>query len=103
MSTLLLYLQINPMTLHTEDHLGDFHHEGQLPLPAVHLLVKGFDKPRGLHCGQNNLVVLQSLENLVCSPVGKERDNQTRMLMNVSDGFKLLVIPAQFLSMGPVL
>lgn len=70
-----LYLQINPVPLHIKDHVSDFQHMGELTLPAVHLLFKGFDKPRCLHCGQNNLVVLQCLENLFCAPGRQEEGN----------------------------
>lgn len=65
----LLYLQINPLTLHSKDHLNDFQHLGQSTFPGVHFLFKGFNKPRCLHCGKCSLVVLQGLENLICPPV----------------------------------
>lgn len=80
----LQYLQINPLTLHSEDHLCDFQHLGQLAFPAVHLLLKGFDKPRSLHRGQNNLVVLQGLENLLCAP---ERDREGWLNISADERF----------------
>lgn len=76
-----LYLQINPLTLHSEDHLNDFQHLGEPAFPAVHLLLKGFDKPRSLHCGQDNLVVLQGLENLLCAPV-RDRFGEIKITAN---------------------
>ena len=69
------YLQINPLTLHGDDRLDDFQHLRQLPLPAVHLPLEGFDEPRSLHCGQNNDVVLQGLGNLLCAP-GRDREGR---------------------------
>lgn len=65
---LLHYLQVDPLALHSEHHLCHLQHHRQLPLPAVHLLLKGPDKVRRLHSGQRYLVVLQCLENLVCAP-----------------------------------
>lgn len=73
-----LYLQINPLTLHSEDHLNDFQHLGQPAFPAVHLPLKGFDKARSLHCGQDNLVVIQDLENLICAPA-RDREGGLNM------------------------
>lgn len=74
----LTYLQINPLTLHSEDHFNHFQHKWQPPLPTIHLLLKSSDKVRCLHRGQNNLVVFQSLENLLSSP-------KNWQLMNISN------------------
>lgn len=66
---LCVYLQIHPLPLYSEDHFNDFQHKRQTAFPVVNFLFKCFDKAGCFHYRQGHLVILQSLEHFLCSPV----------------------------------
>ena len=67
-------LQVHPLLLHLQRHLDHLQDVRQLPLPVVHLLLKGFDVARCFHCGQSDLVVVQLLKDVIHSSAPVEEN-----------------------------